>query len=303
MKDQVWPPPGPRAGYVLPVFFAIVFGGAMVLGPLLAALVHPFALVPFHRVMDRALMISALAALAFFWSRMRWAELWPVGRRAGLQVAFGYGLAFVSGQLMIGFDLALRGFTSAHLTPPQVVARIAMALAAALLVPPVEETVFRGFVLGELAPALGRRWGCVVAAMIFMLAHFLKIPESLDHEPIHFWSGVTAVGAAFAPVVQGNFLGWYGLNLFLIGLILGGVFLRSGSLWIGAGLHSGWIVALLLFTGLTRPLEPPRVAWLGRGDLLSTPLAALVLMVLAAWLWRFYPPPSDDTPESGENAP
>ncbi len=275
----------------------------MVLGPLLAALAHPFARVPFHRVMDRALMISALAALAVFWSRLRWAEWWPFGRRAGVQVIFGYGLAFVSAQLMIGLDLALRGFTSAHLGGAQIAARIGMALLAALLVPPVEETVFRGFVLGELAPALGRRWGCAVSAAIFMLAHFLKIPESLDHEPIHIWSGITAIGAAFAPVAQGNFLGWQGLNLFLIGLILGGVFLRSGSLWIGAGLHSGWIFALLLFIGLTRPLDPPRVAWLGRGDLLSTPVAALVLMLLAAWLWRYYPPPSDDMPGSGENAP
>jgi membrane protease YdiL (CAAX protease family) len=303
MKDQVRPPSRPPAGIVLLIFFAIVFGGAAVLGPLLAALAHPFAHVPFHRVMDRALMISALAALAVFWARIRWLELWPTGRRAGVQLIFGYGLAFVSAQLMIGLDLALRGFVSAHLGGAQIAARVGLALLAALLVPPVEETVFRGFILGELASALGRRWGCTVAAMIFMLAHFLKIPESLDQQPVHFWSGVTAIGAAFAPVVRGDFLGWHGLNLFLIGLILGGVFLRSGSLWIGAGLHSGWILALLLFTGLTRPLDPPRVAWLGQGDLLSTPLAALVLMMLAAWLWRYYPPPSDDTPWSGENAP
>jgi membrane protease YdiL (CAAX protease family) len=303
MKDQVRQPSRLPAGFVLPIFFTIVFGGAVVLGPLLAALAHPFARVPFHRVMDRALMISALAALAFFWSRMRWTELWPAGRRAGVQLVFGYGLAFVSAQLMIGLDLAVRGFTAAHLGGSQIAARLGLALLAALLVPPVEETVFRGFVLGELAPALGRRWGCAVSAAIFMLAHFIKIPESLDQQPVHFWSGLTAIAAAFEPVARGNFLGWYGLNLFLIGLILGGVFLRSGSLWIGAGLHSGWIFALLLFTGLTRALEPPRVAWLGRGDLLSTPLAALVLMLLAAWLWGFYPPPSDDTPGSGENAP
>jgi membrane protease YdiL (CAAX protease family) len=303
MKDQV---PGQgrlSAGWVLPVFFAIVFGGAMVLGPVFYAVVHPFAPVPFHRAMDRAFLVSAVAALIFFWGRIRLTELWPPGRRAALQVAFGYGLAFVSAQMMIGLDLALRGFTSAHLSAGQIAARIGMALLAALLVPPLEETVFRGFVLGELIPKLGRRGACVIAALIFMLAHFLKIPESLDHSAVHFWSGIGAVGAAFGPVVQGAFLGWHGLNLFLIGLILGGVFLGSGSLWIGAGLHSGWIFSLLLFTGLTRPLEPPRVAWLGSGDILSSPVSTLVLMLLAAWLWRYYPPPSDDTPESGENAP
>jgi membrane protease YdiL (CAAX protease family) len=302
MKDQVPGQGGATAWWILPLFFAIVFGGAMALGPLLYFVEHPFLHAPFHRAMDRAFMVSAVAALIFLWPRLRLGQLWPPGRRAGLQLAFGYALAFVSAQLMIALDLGFRGFTSAHLTGPQVAQRIGMALLAALLVPLVEETVFRGFVLGELAPALGRRRGCAVSALIYALAHFLKIPESLDHEPVHFWSGITAVGAAFGPVVNGSLLGWHGLSLFLIGMILGGVFLRSGSLWIGAGLHSGWIFTLLLLTGLTRPVEPPRVAWLGTGDILSTPLAPLVLMLLAAWLWRYYPPPSD-TPESGENAP
>ncbi len=302
MKDQVPGQGGRPAGWILPLFFAIVFGGAMVLGPLLYAAAQPFARVPFHRAMDRAFMVSAVAALIFLWSRLRLAQLWPPGRRAALQVAFGYGLAFVSAQLMIGLDLVLRGFTSAHLPASQVAARIGLALLAALLVPILEETVFRGFVLGELVPALGRRWACAASALIFALAHFLKIPESLDHQPIHLWSGVTAVGAAFGPVASGVFLGWHGLSLFLIGMILGGVFLRSGSLWIGAGLHSGWIFVLLLLTGLTRPVAPPRVAWLGTGDILSTPLAPLVLMLLAAWLWRYYPPRSD-MPASGANAP
>jgi membrane protease YdiL (CAAX protease family) len=302
MKDQV---PGRRgpAWSVLAVFFAIIFAGAMVLGPLLYAVVHPFLpLTPFHRVMDRALMLSAVAALALFWPRIRLAEWWPLGRPAIIQVAIGCGLAFVSAQLIIGLDLALCGFTSAHLSGSQLAARIGMALLAALLVPLAEETVFRGFILGELASSIGRRWGCVVAALIFMLAHFLKIPESLDGRPVYPGSGIASISAAFVPVVHGNFLGWRGLNLFLLGLILGGVFLRTGTLWLNAGLHGGLILAMLLFSGLTRPAAAPGFAFFA-GNLDSTPLTSLVLMMLAAWLWRYYPPPSDDTPGSGENAP
>ena len=286
----------------LPWFFAVVFLGAMLIGPVLYFAVGLFFPLPFHRAMDRALLISSLAALALFWPSLPLRQLWPWQRQAWIQLGFGYLLALVSAQAMIGLDLAVRGFTSAHLTASQIGARMLMALVAALLIPPLEETVFRGFLLVELAQKLGRRWGCVLAALIFMLAHFLKIPETLDHETVHVWSGIGAVGAAFLPIIHGDFLGGRGANLFLVGMILGGIFLRAGTLWINAGLHSGWIFALLLFSGLTRPLSPPYVAAFGSGDLLSSPLTSLVLVLLAAWLWRYYPPRSDE-PGNGESAP
>ncbi|HEY0256583.1 MAG TPA: CPBP family intramembrane glutamic endopeptidase, partial [Candidatus Methylacidiphilales bacterium] len=199
------------------------------------------------------------------------------------------------------FNLAFSGFTSAHLTGAQIGARLGIALIAALLIPPIEETVFSGFIQGELVRGLGVRAGWFLAAFIFMLAHFLKIPAELDHQPIHWWSGAGALGAAFMPLAKGAFLCGRGLNLFLIGLILGGIFLRSGSLWLNAGLHGGWILALLLFTGLTRPVDPPRVAFFA-GDILSSLSTTLVLVLLGTWLWFFYPPPSSE-PETGENAP
>jgi membrane protease YdiL (CAAX protease family) len=285
---------------VLVLFFAMIFAGAILLGPILYFTLQLIFPTPFHRAMDRALLISALGALVFFRSRISLGRLWPLRRGAALQVLFGYLLAFVSVQAMIGAYLACCGFTSSHLHGPALIERILMAVVAVLLVPPLEETVFRGFVLVELARSMNRRWACVFAAVIFMLAHFLKIPESLDHQPIHLWSGVNAMGGAFLSL-PAAFLTGRGLNLFLVGLIFGGIFLRANSLWVNAGLHSGWILALLLFSGLTRPTEPPRVAFLG-GDLLSSPLTSLVLIGLGAWLWRYYPPPLAAS-AGGGNAP
>ena len=67
------------------------------------------------------------------------------------------------------------------------------------------ETIFRGFLLSELARSAGRCWGNAIAALIFALAHFLKIPETFDHQPVHLWSGATAIGAAFLNVSGGDF--------------------------------------------------------------------------------------------------
>ena len=294
--------------YILPVFFLTLFLGAMILGPLLyfgMALIWP---IPFHRAMDRALLISAIAALGLFWTRNPLATLWPWTSEAWKQMLLGLFIAAVSMQAIIGFDLAVAGFTSSHLSVGQAWGRGLLALGAALVAAPLEETIFRGFIQRELIQGLGWRAGWILAAVIFMLAHFLKIPVELDGQPVHLWSGVTALGAAFLEMGR-NFLLveniGKGVNLFLIGLILGGIFIRSGSLWLNAGLHGGWIFGLLLFTGFTRPLEPPRVSFFG-GDILSTPVTTLVLLLLGLWLWRYYRNPSilpDPAQGSGENAP
>jgi membrane protease YdiL (CAAX protease family) len=251
---------------ILPVFFAVIFVGAMVLGPLLYFGLEAVWPVPFHRAMDRALLISAVAALGLFWSRIPLRQLWPLNSDAWKQLLLGYFIAAVSMQAMIGFYLAAVGFTSADKSTGAVAGRVVLALVAALLAPPLEETVFRGFLQRELGEKLGWRAGWVIAALLYTVAHFLKIPVELDHEPVHLWSGVTALGAAFAnmghDLARPENIG-KAVNLFEIGLILGGIFLRSGTLWMNAGLHSGWIFGLLLFTGLTKPMQPGYVAWIG----------------------------------------
>jgi membrane protease YdiL (CAAX protease family) len=285
---------------VLPVFLLTILVGAILLGPLIYFGVGVVWPLPFHRAMDRALLVSAVAALGLFWTRVPLAELWPWNRGTWKELLLGYFIAAVSIQAMIGFNLALSGFTSAHLNAGQAWGRVLLALVAALLAPPLEETVFRGFVQRELVAGLGWRAGWIFAAVIFMLAHFLKIPVMLDHEPVHLWSGATALGAAFVNFGRDLFLPQNlgkEVNLLLIGLILGGIFLRSGSLWMNAGLHSGWIFGLLLFTGFTRPVEPPYVDGFG-GDILSSLSTTVVLVLLGIWIWRFYRHPSI-VPEPG----
>ena len=185
---------------VLPVFFAVILLGAMVLGPLIYFLMQAIWPIPFHRAMDRALLISALAALGLFWSRIEFRTLWPCNSEAWKQVLLGLVIAFVSVQAMIGFDLAAVGFHSSHLNPGKVWERVLLALIAAVIAAPAEETVFRGFLQQEFTRGLGWRAGWVLGAVIFALAHFLKVPVELDGQPVHLWSGASALAAAFAQI-------------------------------------------------------------------------------------------------------
>jgi membrane protease YdiL (CAAX protease family) len=297
-KTKVMPSTGKCS---LPLFLVAVFLGAMILGPLLYFGLSAVWPTPFHRAMDRALLISAVGALGLSWRRISLAQLWPWNGEAWKQLLLGYFIAAVSIQAMIGAYLVLIGFTSANLSAGEIAERMLVALVAALLAPPLEETVFRGFLQKELVRGLGWRAGWILAAVIFTLAHFFKIPAELDHEPVHLWSGATALGEAFVrfghDLTQPENFG-RAANLLLVGLILGGVFLRAGSLWMNAGLHSGWIFGLLLFTGLTRPVQP-HVSFFA-GDMLSTPATTVVLILTGLWLWRFYRHPSiSPEPASG----
>jgi membrane protease YdiL (CAAX protease family) len=282
---------GPRG--VLLVFFLALFGGAMALGPLIYAELHRW--VPFHRAMDRALLLSALAALGLAWPRLRFRAWWPPGRRAVFDVLLGLFAAFLAVQTIIGLSIGCGGLTWAVLAGHERTRIITGAIVAALLVPPAEETIFRGFLQTELSRSFSARIGWIVVALLYAIAHFLKIPDSLDHQPVHAWSGMTAIGAAFQPLIQGWFLSWKGANLFILGLVLGGVFQRTGTLWFNEGLHAGCILGLLLTSGLTRPTRAS--FWTG-DDILSSPLTALVLAVLGWWLWRYYrrPPAAGSTP-------
>jgi len=289
--------------FVLPVFFLTLLVGAMILGPVLYFAMGAVWPIPFHRAMDRALLISALGALGLFWPRISWRTLWPWNGSAWRQVLLGLFIAAVSMQAMIGAYLALAGFTGTHLSAGAAWGRVLLAIVAALLAAPLEETIFRGFLQTELVRGLGWRAGWVLAAAIYVVAHFLKIPVELDHQPVHWWSGATALAAAFSHLghdllLAGN-LG-KAANLFLVGLILGGIFQRAGSLWLNAGLHGGWILGLLIFTGFTRPAEPPYVAAFG-GDILSSPATTVVLVLVGLWIWRFYRHPSV-LPETGPSA-
>jgi membrane protease YdiL (CAAX protease family) len=288
------------------VFFAAIVGGSIVLGPVIYYAMQPiWPAFPFHRAMDRALLVSALAALGLFWSRIELGKLWPRDAGAGQQVLLGLALAFVAVQALIGFDLAAAGFHSAG--DGKVGLRVLLALVAAVIVAPAEETIFRGFLQTELTRGLGWRAGWILGAAIYALAHFLNT-SALDKMPVHGWSGATAWPVMFAQAgtdLASPENAVKALNLFLLGLVLGGLYLRAGSLWVNAGLHGGVIFGLLLFTGLTRPDEPPRVAWLG-GTIVSSFLTTVVILALGLWIWRYYRHPSivpETSPGTGANAP
>ena len=76
----------------------------------------------------------------------------------------------------------------------------------------IEETVFRGLILGNLKESINKYFALAVSSVLFVLIHLLN-------------SGISLVSIT---------------NLFLLGLILGIIFILFDNLWMPIGFHLSW---------------------------------------------------------------
>jgi len=156
---------------------------------------------------------------------------------------------------------------------------------AAISVPFIEETFFRGIVLGILLRTGRKLLSVVAVSALFAAVHFLK---GSDWEPaiVTRTSGFLSIGDAFAGfgdpmMVLGAFV-----TLFLIGCILADARVLTRSLWLPIGLHAGWIFASGTFSWLARG-QRIALPWIGKNllvGIIPLCLAAVTWIVMRLWL-------------------
>ncbi len=292
------------SAYLLTVFL----GGAL-LAPVLYGVVQelaaPFpswqAVVaqPFHRYVHRALLGLALLGL------------WPLLRLNGLRSVAALGwTSFPEGGrwLLRGLGLGVAGLALAAvltvaaggrawrvgLSAGEGIEILAGALGSAAAVALIEETLFRGALQGTLRrrwPA----WGAVIASsLVYAGTHFFA--RAHWQGEVRWDSGLVVVGRMLAG--WGDAAAWWpgGLNLVLAGLVLGAAFEVSGSLYLPAGLHAGWVLAIKVYGATTQPVPAPLAGW-GTGRLtdgwVALPVLVLTAGVLAVWWKRGTPRQAD----------
>src|SRR5205085_2932966 len=159
------------------------------------------------------------------------------------------------------------------------------AVGAAAVVPLIEETFFRGLVLGALLKT-GRRWMSIfVTSALYSVVHFLKAPDRTS-AMVTWTSGFNSIAHAFVQFADPILVAAGFTTLFLIGLILADARLQTRSLWLSIGLHAGWIFASGAFNkiALRQLIVLP---WLGK-DLLvgivQLGVASLTWLIMRGWL-------------------
>lgn len=158
-------------------------------------------------------------------------------------------------------------------------------LGAAIAVPIIEELFFRGFFLGILLRNLRPILATLLTSAFFAIVHFLKAPARAN-ETVTWFSGFHSIANSFAQFADPTMVLALFASLFLIGWILADARLRTRSLFLAIGLHSGWIFVAGIVGKLTRR-ETVMLPWLGTNlltGLLPLAVGLVTWTLMIGWL-------------------
>ena len=277
---------------------AAYFIGIVVIGALIAPIlfwlaqalaahgVFPFlAKYEFDTVFHRAVLVAAVLLL---WPLLRLSNV-RGGTDLGLapnprwvrDVGAGILLSVIPLLFCGALLIALQVYSFRHVL---VWPRLGKVALAAVSVPFIEETFFRGIVLGILLRTGRKPLSVVAVSALFAAVHFLKGSER-EPSVVTLTSGFQSIGDAFAGfgdlmMVLGAFA-----TLFLIGIILADGRMLTRSLWLPIGLHAGWIFASGTFSWLAR-WQILALPWLGKNllvGIIPLGLAALTWILMRLW--------------------
>jgi len=285
-----------RPLWALVIYLLAVFIGGALLAPWLYDLAQHFAAqfpklahAPFHRYVDRSLLIVALAGI---WPLMRalgatsfqelgLAPLYGQSKR----LVSGFWLGFLSLGVVAAVALGFGGRTLVQSITAHGVAGVVFgAIGTAVVVGVLEEILFRGAIFGGLRRVLYWPMALILSSLIYALVHFLQRGDSAG--PVAWYSGL-----AILPRMLGGFANFHTsvpafFTLTLVGVVLGLAYQRTGNLYFSMGLHGGWVFWLKIYGGFTADV-PHRSLWFwGSGKMIDGWLAFFVLALTLAILNR-----------------
>ncbi len=160
-----------------------------------------------------------------------------------------------------------------------------MAVVSGLLVGLFEEVLFRGVLL-SLWRRTSARWAVVGSSTVYALVHFVESAEPVS-EP-GWLSGFAQLSGAFAPLLEPRAYWDSFLGLFLLGVGLCWVRMRTGSLWPCIALHGAFVMFLKIYKDVTiRDIDVP-LAWVvGSYDNFVGLLTSLWLVLVLAGMWYY----------------
>jgi len=240
----------------------------------------------FETFFHRAVLIAALVLLWPFLRLSNVRSMTDLGlapnQHWSRDLLAGVALAAIPLLCCGGLIVALHVYSLRHVFAWSAVGKTVLA---SITVPVIEETLFRGLILGILLRTGRQYLSILVTSAFFAVVHFLKAPERTS-TVVTWTSGFNSIAHSFAQFADPMLVIAAFTTLFIIGWILADARVRTRSLWLPIGLHAGWIFANGLFNAAARR-QIVALPWLGKNLLVGiVPLtvAALTWLIMHLWL-------------------
>jgi membrane protease YdiL (CAAX protease family) len=281
-------------GKILLYFISVIALGALLAPPLYWAgqavaargMLTFLAETDFQKFFNRGALI---AALALIWPTIKWLQIGSVKElglerdpRGGRRFAF----AFIAAGLCVAVLAAVYLEIDIYRWKKKLEwGKIPPLLLSAMVVSILEEVLFRAGILGLFRRTL-RPWPAIfLTSAIFSAVHFLKPDEQVKVTQVDWLTGFAMVPHTFhkfgEPLLM---LGGF-TTIWVLGVILGDITVRTRSLWAPIGFHAGLIFIKMSFSKLTKR-DSSNLPWIGEELQIGlVPILALALGWLFYWLW------------------
>ncbi len=187
-----------------------------------------------------------LASYLILWRKSRpalsVAAALPNGRRQFRTIASGFAAgagtlaAFLCVSVLVGWWRPLPEAESWL----KILGRAAFYLPAGLFLAIWEEGLFRGVIFGDIERSSGPRTALVVSCLLFSWSHLLGPLPGTAVEWTSSNVGIEAVTANFVGIAKVTTEWPKLLGLTLVAYVLTRLRMRTGTAWLGVGVHAGW---------------------------------------------------------------
>ena len=279
----------------LTIYLAAVFVGGGLLAPWFywaangTGILDPANVPPFHRFVNRSMLVVALAGL---WPLAYYCRL-DSWRSVGLKREPGWlkdaGKGFLLGFATLGAVAAGSILSESRVFAfngefGPLASALAAAVGTALLVSVLEEVMFRGVVFGALRQIYHWTIALVASSGLYSILHFFQSPPLTGD--VTWNSGLKFLPLMFRGFIDPTLLVPGFFVLLVAGAVLAVTYERRGTIFFAIGLHAGWIFCLKSYGALTR-LGPAHneVLWGSRKVTDGWMAGAVLLLTLGCALW------------------
>jgi membrane protease YdiL (CAAX protease family) len=240
----------------------------------------------FQRFFNRSILIAAFALL---YPMLRWIglqrfqSLGLIRNRERLQHLFG-GF-FLSVGLMSALGAGLVGFGVFEIKEIIPWGRLPGILLTSVVVATLEESLFRGGILGLARQSFSPISSALFTSALFAVVHFLK-PAEDKIQDVRWYSGFEILPHAFHQFAEPILVLGLFTTLAILGLLLAHATLCTRSLWLPIGIHAGLIFGKMGFGKLSKRVQD-LMPWFG-ADLTIGFGSVLIMLFLWLLVWILF---------------